>query len=180
MRYLFKIALPSIIIVTIAGIIIMKMPNPNPTVVIAILAIATILIIIRMKKIKKNSKKHIRNFTKSIESNQKSNSKFSKTHSNGSNNKNWQPGEYQAYQNELNWIADRYSRVEALGAHAELSIDIRSNGDGTFSINSSIIRDGHPDSYDFTVDNAADWILNHDIPDQLNSEVDSLNRRYNL
>ena len=165
MKYILKLAFPLIVIIILAGLVISSMSNPNPVVVIATVTLVTIVLLVQLRKIRKKSKKHYRNFTKSTNS--------ASTKASKSTNTGLTPQQVQAAQNELRSIAQRFSTREQLTAHADMQISVTSNGDGTFSINYNIIRDGHEESYSAQVDSAAQVVLN-DLDWKLSDAVKNL------
>ena len=165
MKYILKLAFPLIVIIILAGLVISSMSNPNPVVVLATVTLVTIVLLVQLRKIRKKSKKHYRNFTKSTNS--------ASTKASKSTNTGLTPQQVQAAQNELRGIAQRFSTREQLTAHADMQISVTSNGDGTFSINYNIIRDGHEESYSAQVDSAAQVVLN-DLEWKLSDAVKNL------
>ena len=167
MKYILKLAFPLIVIIILAGLVISSMSNPNPVVVLATVTLVTIVLLVQLRKIRKNAKKHYRNAKNSTRSANAS------TKSSKSTNTGLTPQQVQAAQNELRGIAQRFSTREQLTAHADMQISVTSNGDGTFSINYNIIRDGHEESYSAQVDSAAQVVLN-DLEWKLSDAVKNL------
>ena len=152
MKHILKLALPVIVIIALGGLVISSMQNPNPVVVVATIGLATIVLFSRMRKIRKNAKKHYKKATKSSSSGSRS----ARSASGGMT-----PQQAQALQNQLNAIARSASGVERLTAHADMRITVTSRGDGSFNIDTDIIRDGHEESYSPAVDSAAQVVLNN-------------------
>ena len=132
MKYVFKLVLPAIILITIAGIIVMSMPNPNPVIVVGIYVIITLILIARLKSIKKNAKKHLRNAAKSSSkhsSNNISTTKYAKS----TNNNATIPAE------AFYKLAKDLSGVEKLTSHADIAIKVTYLGDEEFSIETRVL-----------------------------------------
>ena len=148
MRHILKLALPVIVIIALGGLIISSMQNPNPIVVVATFGLATIVLFSRIIKARKQAKKRNRKPSGSA----RSNNSYAKA-STGASSRNIQA--------DLNAIARSYSGVERLTAHADMRITVTSRGDGSFNIDTDIIRDGSEESYSYQVDSAAQVVLNN-------------------
>ena len=154
MKYILKLAFPLIVMIILAGLLISSMTNPNPVVVVVTVTLITIVLLVQLRKIRKNAKKHYRNAQNS------SKSASTSTKSSKSTNSGLTQKQAQAVQNELRRIAQRFSTREQLTSHADIQILVTSNGDGTFTVEHEVIRDGHEESYSSQVDSAEQVVLN--------------------